>query len=354
MTNSNAPTKLTELVRAGGCGSKLGPQELREALTDLPRISDPNLLFGTGSGDDAGAYKLTPDLAIIQTVDFFTPIVDDPYDFGAIAATNALSDCYALGATPKTVLNIFCFPRSLGVEIAREILRGGADKVKEAEAVVIGGHSVDDKEPKFGLAVTGVCDPKKLIYNSNAKPGDVLILTKPIGTGTLMNAAKKGGEISGVVKEKAFQQALDSMKTLNKTAGLLMHEFGVTAATDVTGFGLLGHARNIAEASKVSLSISYGAVPGFLHAKDLAKDFAGGAGKRNLEWVNPIVDRSPGITDSELLFLCDAQTSGPLLMAVPEKNATGFLKKLGEIGVSQAAVIGEVRGESEGWVRVIA
>ncbi|MEE9256510.1 MAG: selenide, water dikinase SelD, partial [bacterium] len=251
----------------------MGPEDLREALSGFEPFSDPNLLYGTGPGDDTGVYKLREDLAIVKTVDFFTPIVDDPYAYGQIAAANALSDCFAMGAQPITGLNLVAFPCNLGLDILGRIMTGGADKMREAGAVIVGGHSVDDPEPKYGIAVTGTVDPRRMVTNQGAKPGDKLILTKKIGTGIVTNVTKAVNPVTkaarsifgggGKLKEGVFEEALASMSALNKKASEAMMKIGVHATTDITGFGLLGHLHNVMEASGARARVRFTEVPQF-------------------------------------------------------------------------------------------
>ncbi len=344
---------LTSLVKAGGCGSKIGPMDLRAALTALPRVSDPNLLFGTGLGDDTGVYKLREDLAIVQTVDFFTPIVDDPYDFGAIAAANALSDCFTMGAKPVTGLVVVSFPCSLGMDVMHEICRGGMEKLQEAGGVIIGGHSVQDSEPKYGLAITGIVDPRKMITNTGAQPGDALILTKKLGTGIITNLrkTKAGAATESVISDRIYQEAVDSMKALNQRAGELMAEAGATACTDVTGFGFIGCAWNIAEASGVTLEVSFEAIPKFEGMEDLALTATKGGGERNRAWVHDKVEYGPGTGEREFAMLTDAQTSGPLLISIAPEKAGPLVEKMKAAGVLAPVVIGRVC-EGEPKVRI--
>ena len=294
-------------------------------------------------------YKLREDLALVQTVDFFTPMVDDPYVFGQIAAANALSDCYAMGATPVTALNLVSYPCSLGMERLSLILRGGYEKVDEAGAVIVGGHSVDDKEPKYGLAITGVIDPRKMITNTGAKPGQRLILSKKLGTGIIsnMNKLSGGGLLSKMrgyrpLPESVYQESIQSMITLNDKASRLMVEFGVTACTDITGFGLLGHARNIADASGVALSINAGAVPSFEGVLEVAVEGTAGGGHRNRDFISGSAQRDAGVSDQAYHLMCDAQTSGGLFMAINSDRAAEFVSALAEQGYPAAADIGEV------------
>ncbi len=350
---------LTSLVKAGGCGSKLGPLDLRAALAGFPEFSDPNLLFGAAAGDDAGVYLLRDDLAVVQTVDFFTPIVDDPYDFGAIAAANALSDCFALGARPITGLNLLCFPCELGFSLVREILRGGAEQMKRAGAVILGGHSVRDAEPKYGIAVTGVVHPQQMILNTGARAGDVLLLTKKIGvgivTGKKKSQAGKSDDELGEPKleERIFQEAVQSMKTLNKAAAELMVSAGARACTDVTGYGLLGHAHNLALASGVALEISYSSVPKFDGIDVYALSGTKGGGDRNKAWVQDKAECAPGIGEVEFSILNDPQTSGPLLFALPAHNAQKLLERMAKSDVPAPAIIGKVVHGKAGLIHVL-
>lgn len=325
------------------------------ALEGLPRFVNENLLFGSGAGDDAGVFRLREDLALVQTVDFFTPIVDDPYEFGVIAAANALSDCFVLGAQPVTALNLVGFPKRIGLELLHEILRGGAETVHRAGAVVIGGHTVEDAEPKYGLAVTGVVDPRKMITNDRARPGDRLILTKCLGTGIVANLWKNRQKLEAnpglpIVPEEVYRMAVQSMMTLNDVSARLMVQFGATACTDVTGFGLAGHAHNVALASGVEFHLQMSALPQFpgvfLHAEAGTK----GGGDRNKAWVRPHVRLEPGCGEAELSFLCDPQTSGPLLIAIPDDSAEALVRALRDAGVSHAALIGEVAAGEPGAI----
>ncbi len=335
------------------------------ALEGLPCFTDPNLLFGTNPGDDTGVYKLREDLAIVQTVDFFTPIVDDPYDFGAIAAANALSDCFTMGARVVTGLNLVGYPCHLGLESLREILRGGSEKMIEAGGVIVGGHSVDDTEPKYGIAVTGVVDPRKMITNIGAKPGDALILTKKIGTGIITNTRKirtgfgkvlgffSGGNGHKAIRDDVFEESVAAMKSLNRRAGEMMVEAGAGACTDITGFGLLGHAHNVAEASGVGLEISYDAVPKYEGIEAHALSGTKGGGERNRHWVRDFVQLEKGVGENEFAVLCDAQTSGPLLIAVNAAKAAPLVERMKAAGVPAPVIIGKVVDGPAGRIRVI-
>jgi selenide,water dikinase len=313
-------------------------------------ITDPNLLVGMEHAEDAGVYKLRDDLAIIQTVDFFTPIVDDPYTFGQIAVTNALSDVYAMGGRPLTAMNIVCFPiRSMDVAILRQILRGGLDKMREAGVLLVGGHSVEDAEMKYGLSVTGVIHPDKVLFNRGARPGDKLILTKPLGTG-IVGTALKGG----MADEALVAEAIAAMTTLNKQAAeLIMDTPEVHACTDITGFGLLGHACEMVEGSDVGMIIRAGAVPYFQGIRDLVETGIIPAGlHRNRNFRLPMVDVDPGCPDWLLDILFDPQTAGGLFIAVGAGQADALVKRLQAAGLSKSAIVGNVTAEPKGRIRV--
>ena len=311
----------------------MGPGDLSAALGPLPSMKDERLLVGRETFDDAGVYLIADGIALVQTVDFFAPIVDDPYEFGQVAAANALSDVYAMGGQPLTALSIVAFPTGeLPLSVLTEILRGGQDKVHEAGALVIGGHTVIDTELKYGLAVTGRAHPDFLLTNAGAKPGDRLILTKPIGNGILATALKRG-----ILSPSAGAEMLAAMKQLNGSASRAALASGVKCATDVTGFGLLGHASHIARASNVTLRIHAASVPilgGALEA--LSQGAAPDGLKRNQEYLNDLVEWR-GTSDDHQALLCDPQTSGGLLVAVPPSRAAGYLSK-----IEGAAEIGEV------------
>lgn len=307
-------------------------------LRQLPEVSDPNLLVGVSTGDDAAVYKLSARVALVQTVDFFPPIVDDPYTYGAIAAANALSDVYAMGGTPLLALNIVGFPVSLPKEVLRRILKGGAEKAAEAGVLIVGGHTVDDEEPKYGLAVTGLVQPGKQVTNAGARPGDVLVLTKPIGTGIITTAGKEGR-----VPAKVLREAIRHMTTLNHAAADAMVRVEVHAATDVTGFGLLGHLRPMLKASGATARVTASAVPMLAGARALAEQgVAPGGTRRNLESLNTAVRWGRAVDEHTRLLLCDAQTSGGLLIAVPRRKLKRLVAELRGSGVETAAVIGEV------------
>ncbi len=299
-------------------------------LAKLPRQSDPNVLIGFDSADDAGVYLVAPDLALVQTVDFFTPIVDDPWTFGEIAATNALSDVYAMGGRPVSALSIVGFPNTgRDLNILEKIMQGGLAKMQEAGCSVIGGHSIGDEEMKFGYAVTGVVDPKRVLANRGARPGDRLILTKLLGTGIVATALKKQK-----ASEASVKASIESMRTLNRTASEVAREFDVHAATDVTGFGLLGHARSMAIASGVSLVFQHRQIEFFPGAVDCSRGgYIPGGLKNNVKFLAGCVDFDPKIPQEIRNLLYDPQTSGGLLLVVSEKDSLALTGKLRERGV---------------------
>ncbi len=305
----------------------------------LPQtVPDPNLLVGLDTSDDAGVYRLTDDLALVQTVDFFTPIVDDPYMFGQIAAANALSDVYAMGAKPLTVLNIVGFPiNKLDKQILADILRGASDKVQEAGATLVGGHSIDDQEPKFGMAVTGIVHPNDVVSNAGAKPGDKIVLTKPIGIGIQTTAIKRD-----LLTEEEIARVSHVMAQLNKEAADVMRSYQIHACTDVTGFGLLGHLQEMAIGSQVGIHVRYADVPVLPRTRELvkAKSVPGGS-KENAKWLAHNVSYADAIDDAAQLILSDAVTSGGLLVAIAAEEAEQFVVELRSRNV-EAAIIGDV------------
>jgi selenide,water dikinase len=305
----------------------------------LPKQDDPNILVGFNSVDDAGVYRIREDLAIVHTVDFFPPIVDDPYDFGAIAAANSLSDVYAMGAKPNSALNIVGYPpKTVPLSALDEILRGGAEKAHEAGVAIIGGHTIRTKEPIYGLAVVGTVHPQKIISNAGAKPGDSLVLTKPLGTGIITTAIKKG-----LVDDDVIKRVVNIMAQLNRRASEAMLEVGVNACTDITGFGLLGHLCELVETSNVGAEVLASNTPVIEPAPELAKDKAVPGGTlSNLKYAEEKVDWADGITDEQKLILCDAQTSGGLLISVPEEKEARLLENLKSKGVPDAVLIGRI------------
>lgn len=316
-------------------------------LRQLPKPTDPNVIVGIDTADDAGVYKLSDEVALIQTVDFFTPMVDDPYTFGQIAAANSLSDVYAMGGKPLTALNIVGFPLGcLDGQVLADILSGGYNKVSEAGAVIVGGHTVEDKEPKYGLSVTGVIHPSKVWTNAGAKPGDHLVLTKALGTGILVTAAKADMFLHG------FAVAIESMKALNKKAAEVLRGFEVHACTDITGFGLLGHLSEMASASRVQVSVSSQALPLLPEAAEAAgMGLIPGGAYNNREYLSKVVfDEHVPENIRDICF--DPQTSGGLLASLPPEQAEAAVSALRSAGIACAVIIGQVKGEGEGEIHV--
>ena len=354
-------TRLTQTVQKGGCAAKISAEVLREVLGKLDfSTQDPNVLVDGKDFDDAGIYQVTPEIALVQTLDFFTPIVDTPFLFGQIAAVNALSDVYAMGGIPKTCMAILAFPlATLDPEIMGEIMAGAQSKIKEAKASLVGGHSIDDDTIKFGLSVTGLVNPKRMWTNKNAKPGNHLILTKGLGTGTL-TAGLKNSDYT----EAQIQEALDSMTTLNHILDLLTDEEqkSIQAATDITGFGLLGHAMQMAKASQVSFKISFPSLPILNHALDSLKaDNLTKAHRTNFSYTKDQVRflpefhqrpvSAPSMKETDLQILYDPQTSGGLLLSVDPKYSDNILTKL-KTRFQKAAIIGEVIARGSHCVEV--
>jgi selenide,water dikinase len=311
--------RLTELSHGAGCACKLDPGALAPLLAGLPRADDADLLVGFDTSDDAAVYRVSDELAIVTTTDFFTPIVDDPYDFGRIAATNALSDVYAMGGRPITALNLVAWSlEELGEEPLREVLRGGSEVAAAAGVAIAGGHSIDDREPKYGMAVTGLVHPDRLMRNSTARAGDELWLTKPVGGGVCSTAAKRAVDPPGLMA-----RAVDVMTLLNRDAADAALRCGTTAMTDVTGFGLLGHLHEMAKASGVAAEVDASAVPaieGVLELLAAPEPPVAGGTRRNRAWVEPNVDWADGVTEERRWLLCDAMTSGGLLIAAPASS----------------------------------
>ena len=307
-----------------------------------PTLKDPNVLVGNETGDDSAIYRLDDRVALVLTVDFFAPIVDDPFEYGRIAVANALSDVYAVGGRPITALNIAAFPRELPSDVIAKVLEGGQAKAEEAGILIVGGHTVDDKEPKYGLAVTGIVTPGEEITNANAQPGDVLILTKAIGSGVITTAGK-----AGTVPAEVVDEAVRSMAALNKGASEAMIEVGVNSATDITGFGLLGHLSQMMKASGTTAEINVDSIPLLPGAKQLAEDgYISGGTARNAEAVKSSVNVDDGITDIEFSLLADAQTSGGLLISVPEERSNALIKQLVTNSSLHSSVIGKVTTQS--------
>jgi len=340
--------KLTHYTHGLGCACKLRPQALEKVLANLPPTIDPKALVDISTNDDAAVYQLSDDLAVVQTVDFFTPIVDDPYWFGAISAANSISDVYAMGAQPIFALNIVGFPSNrLPLQVLEAILQGAQEKAREAGVSILGGHTVDDTEPKYGMAVTGLVHPDKVIRNSTAQPGDALILTKPIGLGILTTALKQG-----LVSREVEAKAIRIMAELNKTAAECMQAYPVHACTDVTGFGLLGHLHEMTAGSKVNALLHLGNIPIIPEARELAgMDIIPGGTRNNLSFVMPHVAFSKNISQRDQFLLADAQTSGGLLISLPEKEAGELLENLQNNGVN-ASVIGAISHSGEGKITI--
>jgi selenide,water dikinase len=331
---------LTSLSHGAGCGCKLSAADLRPIVASLPRPSDPRVLVAADTADDAGVVQLTPDLAIVQTADFFTPIVDDPYAFGRIAATNALSDIYAMGARPVSALNLVAYPlETLGPDVLREILRGGADAAASAGAAVIGGHTIDDPEPKYGMAVTGVVAPDAVLTNAGGRAGDALVLTKPLGAGAVATAIKRG-----LATDALVERAVAVMTTLNDRAAEQARAAGAHALTDVTGFGLLGHLHELATASGLAAEIDAAAVPAIDGVLDLLETDAALAGgsRRNRADAETFARFAVGVPEPRRRLVTDAMTSGGLLAAVPAGRA-------GEI---EGVVVGRLVGGEAGAIVV--
>jgi cysteine desulfurase len=343
--------RLTRFTHGMGCACKLRPQDLEQVLRKLPKVADPAVLVGPETSDDAAVYRLGPDVAVVQTVDFFTPIADDPFDFGAVSAANSLSDVYAMGATPVFALSIVGFPsRRLPLRVLERILEGAAAVAKEAGISIVGGHTVDDTEPKFGLAVTGVVHPDRVVRNSTARAGDELVLTKPIGTGILATAVKRG-----LADEAAARRLVATMRRLNRAAAEAMAETGAHACTDVTGFGLLGHLREMAAGSGLDVELAAGTVPVLEPARELAAaDVVPGGTLDNLEHVSPFVDWAPGLSRVDRLLLADAQTSGGLLVAIPPERTGALLATLRVRGVTESRRIGRFTTAGAGRIRILA
>ncbi len=341
---------LLQLVEYGGCSSKIPAAQLDEILKLLPLPSDPNILVDIDTQDDAGVYRINDELALVLTTDFFPPVCSDPYEFGQIAAANSISDVYAMGGDPVLALNIMMFPASrLPMEAYAEILRGGFDKATEAGVRIIGGHTIDDFPPKYGLAVTGYVHPEKIITNAGARPGDILILTKPVGTG-IINAGLRlnMSSASDVIA------ANESMKLLNKSGAVVMKKFNVKGATDITGFGLAGHALKMARASRVTMEIHMSRVPLIGDVYNLTDDGCiPGASFRNLEYATAAANEASDLDYNLKMIAFDAQTSGGLLMCIPEDKAEIVLKELRDTGLTSSSVIGRVLKKEDSFLKLI-
>lgn len=336
--------KLTQFAKSAGCAAKIGPKVLAEIVGGLPKFFDEHLLVGTETNDDGAVYQISDELALIQTLDFFPPVVDEPSLFGEIAAANALSDIYAMGGTPKIALNIVAFPNCLGQEVLGEILQGGAKKVQEAGAVLAGGHSINDEEPKYGLSVAGFVNPKKMWKNSGAEPGDALILTKPIGTGLVNTAAK-----ADMVSETSRKLAIGQMRCLNYYASEILKDYEVHGCTDVTGFSLAGHALEMAEGSQVTIKIDTKKIPFLPDVEEYAKMGLVPEGTyRNKEFLREKIKLNDTIKESFEDLLFDPQTSGGLLVSLKKKDAKEVLKRLQEQEQTRySKIVGEVEEKQE-------
>jgi selenide,water dikinase len=339
--------RLTELSACAGCAAKLGAAELRSVMERVSPATNARVLVGYGDSDDAGVYLLRDDVGLVQTVDFFTPIVDDPYDFGRIAATNALSDVYAMGARPLSALNIVAFPEDLDLAILAQILEGGASVARNAGVAILGGHTIKDAEPKYGMAVTGIVDPQRIVTNAGARIGDALVLTKPLGTGILTTARKRDA-----IASEELDEAVAAMTTLNDRAAEAMLAAGAHAATDITGFGLLGHAENMARASRVRLIFDSTAVPFMKRVLALiAAGIVPGGTRHNAQTHATFTDFAPSVPEEVRIGLSDAQTSGGLLISIARENLALLVRELSDRS-TMAAVVGEVRSGS--GIEVIA
>ncbi|WKY46864.1 selenide, water dikinase SelD [Eubacteriaceae bacterium ES3] len=339
--------RLTEMVRNCGCAAKLGPGTLSEVLGNISQMKCDELLIGFEHSDDAAAYRIDDERILLQTLDFFPPIVDDPYMFGQIAATNALSDIYAMGGKPLTAMNIVCFPENEDKKILAEILRGGADKVLEAGAVIVGGHSVEDLEPKYGLSVTGITDNEHLRGNCSAEEGDLVILTKPIGTGIIISGIK-----GGIASDEAEQAAVRSMSTLNKTACEIMNRFpGVHGCTDVTGFSLAGHAIEMAKASGLTMIINTDGIPVMPQAIELAEmGVIPGGTYRNRDHFSPDYQSEVEILWEDIIF--DPQTSGGLLISVAPDDAPKLIAEFDKNLETDYGIVGRMVKKEDKYLKI--
>jgi selenide, water dikinase len=341
--------RLTQFAKRAGCAAKQPPDYLLSLLAGLPPIVDPNVIIGHATADDAAVYRLSDDLALILTTDFFTPVVDRPYDFGAVAAANALSDVYAMGGVPLTALSLVGFPNSaLAPEVLVEILHGAAEKAQEAGIAIVGGHTIQTDEPIFGLAVIGRVKPGAVITNASAHPGDFLILTKPLGLGIITTAAKRNED-----NREAIAEAISVMATLNRDTSKVLAQSGAHALTDVTGFGLLGHLRNMAAASGVSAQIWVDLVPILPAARTyVEKGIAPGGSHANLRFLASWVTYDPDVTRYDQLLLCDAQTSGGLLAALSGDRVAQVVRELHSAGAGVTSLIGCIDAGTPGRIHV--
>ncbi|MBA3961369.1 MAG: selenide, water dikinase SelD [Chthoniobacterales bacterium] len=343
--------KLTSLSSCAGCAAKLPQEALREVLRDLPQFKNRNLLVGSSTADDAGVFRIDRDRALVQTVDFFTPIVDDPFSYGQIAATNAISDVYAMGGRPLTALNLLGIPADkVSPKIVQQILRGGIEKAHEAKCVVLGGHTIRTPEPLYGMAVTGIVSPKNMLTNAKARAGDLLVLTKPLGTGIVTTGIKRGLTSAALAKK-----AIALMSRLNSLGATVAESGLVRTAVDITGFGLLGHLASMCRASEVSAEISPSAVPAISREifALIEKDCIPGGSRQNLETANKNIDwdKTP---PARRFLLTDAQTSGGLLLAIPPKNLALVLRLLSQQKALCRAIVGKIVRQRQPLIRVIS
>lgn len=336
------------LVEQGGCSAKLSAAELAEALADLPKVKHENILVDIETHDDAGVFKIRDDYALIQTTDFFPPVCSEAYEFGQIAAANALSDVYAMGGQVLTALNIVMFPTSLPLSILREILKGGQEKVQESGGFLLGGHTIADDIPKYGLAVTGWVHPDKVVTNDGVEPGDVMILTKPIGTGIIISAKK-----NDLASAESYAAAIENMTQLNANGASIMNKYNVKAATDITGFGLLGHALKMADGSQISIRLDSEKVPCLTSVMELIEmGCIPGAAFRNQEFTDESCHFETSVDYNHKMLVLDAQTSGGLLMAVKSGDVDDIIEELKNSGYPSSCVVGQAMGRSDKSVYV--
>jgi selenide,water dikinase len=341
------PIRLTKLAKRAGCAAKHPPGFLLPLLGLLPPVTDPNVLVGSATADDAAVYRLSADTALVLTTDFFTPVVDDPADFGRVAAANALSDVYAMGGRPTAALSIVGFPDTLPAAVLARILAGAGEVAATAGIGIVGGHTIKSEEPIFGLAVVGTIHPDRVLSNAGARPGDVLVLTKPLGLGVITTAAKNDRDARGAIGE-----AVRVMTTLNRAAAEVLVGFEVHALTDVTGFGLLGHLRNVTAASRVTAEVWADRVPVLAAAREYAAaGIVPGGTRANAAFLADWVEYAADLPEADRLLLCDAQTSGGLLAAVPAGTADEVVRALAVAGVS-AALVGRIDGPGAGRITV--
>jgi selenide, water dikinase len=342
-------TDLLQMVEHGGCSAKISPEQLEEILKYLPLPDDPNILVDIDTHDDAGVYRVNDDLALVFTTDFFPPVCSDPYEFGQIAAANSISDVYAMGGDPILALNIMMFPASkLPMEAYAEIIKGGFDKASEAGVRIIGGHTIDDFPPKYGLAVVGYVHPEKIITNAGIKPGESMILTKPIGTGVIL-----AGHRLGMVSENDLEEAKRLMKLLNKSGADVMKKHKIRGATDITGFGLAGHALKMAKASRVSIIINMNEVPLIGNSYSLIDDGCiPGASFRNLEYAEKDMEFGADLDYNLKMLAFDAQTSGGLLFSAPSDKVDIIMEDLNTAGLPDSKVIGYAEEQKAKWINL--